>query len=214
MYVWGRMARTMATASSRGPYRVGDESRLAFRCLPIDIDFNLHLNNARYMMLADLGRIDIFLRIGLIALARRNGWAPMIGGLQVAYVREVRLWRRFEVVSSIETWEGTSVIGRHRFVLDGGETAALILTTVGVYDRGGRRFLDIDEVVAALGHAASPRPPTEAERAFMASHRNLREQAKAARSGKHGWGFGQIGFDHALGSGPTFAFLQRACVII
>jgi len=180
MYVWGRMARTVATASSRGPYRVGDESRLAFRCLPIDIDFNLHLNNARYMMLADLGRIDIFLRVGLIALARKNGWAPMIGGLQVAYVREIKLWRRFEVVSSIETWEGTSVIGRHRFVLDGGETAALILTTGGVYDRSGRRFLDIDEVVAALGHAASPRPPTEAERAFMLSHRNLREQAKAA----------------------------------
>ncbi|TIV74424.1 MAG: thioesterase, partial [Mesorhizobium sp.] len=134
MYVWGRMARTMATASSRGPYRAGEESRLAFRCLPIDIDFNLHLNNARYMMLADLGRIDIFLRIGLIALARKNGWAPMIGGLQVAYVREIRLWRRFDVVSSIETWEGTSVIGRHRFVLDGGETAALILTTGGVYD--------------------------------------------------------------------------------
>ena len=180
MYVWGRMARTMVTASSRGPYRVGDESRLAFRCLPIDIDFNLHLNNARYMMLADLGRIDIFLRVGLIALARRNGWAPMIGGLQVAYVREIKLWRRFEVVSSIETWEGTSVIGRHRFVLDGGETAALILTTVGVYDRGGRRFLHIDEVVAALGHAASPRQPTEAERTFMLSHRNLREQAKGA----------------------------------
>lgn len=47
------MARTMATALSRGPYRVGEESRLAFRCLPTDIDFNLHLNNARYMMLAE-----------------------------------------------------------------------------------------------------------------------------------------------------------------
>jgi acyl-CoA thioesterase FadM len=180
MYVWGRMARTMATASSRGPYKVGEESRLAFRCLPIDIDFNLHLNNARYMMLADLGRIDIFLRIGLIALARNKGWAPMIGGLQVAYVREIRLWRRFEVASSIETWEGTSVIGRHRFVLDNGETAALIMTTGGVYDRGSRHFLDIDEVVTALGHAARPRPPTETERTFMLSHRNLREQAKAA----------------------------------
>jgi len=176
------MARTMATASSRGPYRVGEESRLAFRSLPIDVDFNLHLNNARYMMLADLGRIDIFLRVGLIALARKKSWAPMIGGLQVAYMREIKLWRRFEVVSSIETWEGTSVVGRHRFVLDGGETAALILTTGGVYDRGGRRFLDIDEVVAALGHAASPRPPTDAERAFMLSHRNLREQAKQVRS--------------------------------
>ncbi|TIP34880.1 MAG: thioesterase, partial [Mesorhizobium sp.] len=108
MYVWGRLARMMATARSRGPYQIGDQSRLAFRCLPTDIDFNSHLNNARYMMLADLGRIDVFLRVGLVALARRNGWAPMIGGLQSAYVREIRLWSRFEVVSSIETWEGTS----------------------------------------------------------------------------------------------------------
>ncbi|TIW21059.1 MAG: thioesterase [Mesorhizobium sp.] len=180
MYVWGRLARMVATASSRGPYVVGEQSRLAFRCLPTDIDFNSHLNNARYMMLADLGRIDVFLRVGLVALARKNGWAPMIGGLQVTYVREIRLWRRFEVVSSIETWEGTSVIGRHRFVLDNGETAALILTTGGVYDRRGRRFLEIGEVVAALGHSAQPRPPTEAEQAFMASHRNLRELAKKA----------------------------------
>ncbi|TIR83864.1 MAG: thioesterase [Mesorhizobium sp.] len=157
MYVWGRLARMMATARSRGPYQIGDQSRLAFRCLPTDIDFNSHLNNARYMMLADLGRIDVFLRVGLVALARRNGWAPMIGGLQSAYVREIRLWSRFEVVSSIETWEGTSVIGKHRFVLDNGETAALILTTGGVYDRRGGRFLEIEEVVAALGHSAEPR---------------------------------------------------------
>ncbi|RJT38797.1 thioesterase [Mesorhizobium waimense] len=178
MYVWARMARMMATASRRGPYQLGGESRLAFRCLPTDIDFNSHLNNARYMMLADLGRIDIFLRAGLIALARKNGWAPMIGGLQSTYVREIRLWRHFEVVSSIETWEGTQVIGKHRFVLDNGETAALIMTTGGVYDRRGRRFLDIDEVVAALGRSAQPRPPSEAERMFMASHQGLRGLAK------------------------------------
>jgi acyl-CoA thioesterase FadM len=179
MYVWGRLARMMATASSRGPYHMGSESRLAFRCLPFDIDFNSHLNNARYMMLADLGRIDIFLRAGLIALARKNGWAPMIGGLESVYVREIRLWRRFEVVSSIETWEGTQVIGRHRFVLDNGETAALIMTTGGVYDRPGRRFVDIDEVVMALGRSVQPRPPTETERNFMASHQGLRSLAKA-----------------------------------
>ena len=107
MYVWARMARMLATARSRGPYMMGGESRLAFRCLPTDIDFNVHLNNARYMMLADLGRIDLFVRAGLITLARKNGWAPMMGGLQAVYAREIRLWRRFEVVSSIETWEGS-----------------------------------------------------------------------------------------------------------
>jgi acyl-CoA thioesterase FadM len=180
MYVWARMARMLATTRSRGPYVMGGESRLGFRCLPTDIDFNVHLNNARYMMLADLGRIDLFVRAGLIRLARKNGWAPMMGGLQAIYAHEIRLWRRFEVVSSIETWEGSQVIGKHRFVLDNGETAALILTTAGVYDRKARRFLDIDEVVTALGRAVNPRPPTQEERIFMTSHQGLRSLAKAA----------------------------------
>lgn len=169
-----------ATTRNRGPYRAGSESRLSFRCLPTDIDANLHLNNARYMMLADVGRIDIFLRAGLLQLARKNGWAPMMGGLQSAYVREIRLWKKFDVVSSIETWEGTQVIGRHRFVLEGGETAAIVMTTAGVYDTRNRCFLEIDDVIAALGHRIAPRSPSPQEAAFMASHRNLRNLGKQA----------------------------------
>jgi acyl-CoA thioesterase FadM len=178
MYVWARLAKTAMTAKSRGAYRMGDESRLSFRCLPTDIDTNMHLNNARYMMLADLGRIDIFMRAGLIALARRNGWAPMMGGLQSVFVREIRLWRQFDVVSTVETWEGTQVIGRHEFILDNGVTAALVLTTAGVYDARNRRFLEIDEVIAALGSEAKARAPSEAERIFMQSHAGLRVLAK------------------------------------
>ena len=178
MYVWLRLARMFATAKSRGRYRMGDESRLAFRCLPTDVDSNLHLNNARYMMLADVGRIDIFARAGLIGLARKNGWAPMMGGLQAVYVREIRMWKRFEVVSTIETWEDTQVIGRHRFVLEDGRTAALVMTTAGIYDFRNRAFVPIDELVAALGAAARPRPPSEEERIFIASHTGLRKLAK------------------------------------
>lgn len=179
MYVWARMARMAATASRRGPYRLGDEGKLSFRCLPTDIDTNMHLNNARYMMLADLGRIDIFLRSGLLKVAREKRWAPMLGGLQAVFVREIRLWRGFDVFSSIETWEGTEVIGKHRFVLDGGETAAVVMTSAGVYDRAGRRFLPIDELFAALGmESVEPRAYSEEERIFTASHKGLRAVAK------------------------------------
>lgn len=178
MYVWARFLRMALTTRGRGAYEPGRESRLAFRCLPTDIDFNGHLNNARYMMLADLGRIDLFFRTGVVRLARRKGWAPMLGGLQSVFVREIRLWQRFEVASSIETWDGNQVIGRHRFILDNGETAAIIVTTAGVYDRPARRFVPIDEVLRDLGSAAVPRQPTEAERAFLASHANLRAMAK------------------------------------
>ena len=178
MYVWARLARIAATAKSRGRYIPGGESRLSFRCLPTDIDPNIHLNNARYLMLADLGRMDIFLRSGLLKLTRAKKWAPMMGGVQAVFVREIRLWRRFEVVSSIETWDDTQVIGRHQFILDNGETAALVMTTAGVYDLANRRFVEIDAVISALGGKARPRPPSEAETIFMESHAGLRALAK------------------------------------
>lgn len=179
MYVWARLARMAATKARRGPYRFGDEGRLSFRCLPTDIDFNMHLNNARYMMLADVGRIDIFMRSGLIELARKRGWAPMLGGLQTVFVREIRLWKRFEVVSSIETWNGSEVIGKHRFVLDNGETAALIMTSAGVYDRDNRRFVEIDDLMRQLGVDATPRAVSPEEEIFIASHKGLRTLAKS-----------------------------------
>jgi acyl-CoA thioesterase FadM len=185
MYVWFRFARVAATGKSRGAYEPGSESRLSFRCLPTDVDFNLHLNNARYLMLADLGRVDIFFRSGLFALMRRRNWAPMLGGVQTAFVREVRLWQRFDVVSSIETWEGTQIIGKHRFVHENGEVAALVLTTAGVYDRTARRFVEMNDVIRALGMEATPRPPSEAERIFMASHAGLRASAKEGQPSGH-----------------------------
>jgi acyl-CoA thioesterase FadM len=178
MYVWARLARIVATARSRGVYVPGEEGRLALRCLPSDIDANLHLNNARYMMFADLGRIDIFVRAGLLGVARKRKWAPMLGGLQVVYAREIRLWQRFEVLSSIQGWEGTQVIGKHRFILENGEVAATVMTTAGVYDRSQRCFVAIDEVVAALGHEVAPRPLTDIEQAFLRSHRMLRTETK------------------------------------
>lgn len=178
MYVWGRLLKIVATQRGRGPFHAGDESRLRFRCLPTDIDPNMHLNNARYMMLADMGRLDIFFRSGLMALARKNGWGPMMGGVQSVYVREIRLWSAFEVISTMETWQGSQALGRHRFVLDNGKTAAILMTTAGVYDFRNREFLEIEKVVSDLGHSIRPRPLDSAEEAFMQSHGQLRTFAK------------------------------------
>src|SRR5690606_20569941 len=113
-------------------------------------------------------------------LARRNKWAPMMGGLQAVYVREIKLWKTFEVVSTVETWEDTQVIGRHRFVLEDGRTAALVMTTAGVYDVRNRVFLKIDDLFAELGETEKPRPPSAEERIFMSSHTGLRQLAKGS----------------------------------
>lgn len=178
MYVWARFIHMLATAKSRGAYKPGDASRLTFRCLPSDIDFNGHMNNGRYPTIADIGRIDIFTRSGMLAAARRNGWAPIMGGVHCVFIREIKLWRKFELVSTIETWEDAVVLGRHRFILDNGEPAAFLMTTAGVYDRRNRKFLPLSEVMDAVGMRADQRPLSEAEHAFVTSHQALRELGK------------------------------------
>lgn len=183
MYVWARLARTVLTRRRRGPYRIGEECALDFRCLPSDIDPNFHLNNARYMMLADVGRIDLYIRSGIFGLTRARGWSTLMGGLQSVYVREVRLWSRFQVVSSIETFEDRQLFGRHRFILADGTVAASIVTTAGIYDWSGRRFLPIGEILAELGQSSSPpRDLTGDELAFARSHEIQRASIKARRA--------------------------------
>lgn len=184
MYVWPRFIRMLATARSRGTFKAGDVSRFTFRCWPSDIDFNGHMNNAKYPMLADIGRIDIFARTGMLKLRRERGWAPMMGGVQAVFLREIRLWRKFEVVTSIETWDDKQVIGKHVFILDDCQVAAVLFTTAGIYDTRQRRFIPFEEVLEAVGLTAERRAPTEAERAFMASHAAIREVGKRVEAPK------------------------------
>lgn len=184
MYVWARLLGVAAGTRRRGPFSFGDEARLTFRCLPTDIDLNMHLNNARYMALADMGRIDILLRSGLIGLAKSRGWTPLMGGVQASYVREIRLWSRFHVLSSIHTWKATQAIGKHRFVLDDGTPAATVITTAGFYEKANARFVPISELVAALGHDFTPPEMSDSEQHFLAAHEALRKETRASSASR------------------------------
>jgi acyl-CoA thioesterase FadM len=115
-------------------------------------------------------------------LRRERGWLPMMGGLQAAYLREIRLWRRFKIVSSFAAWTGTQIIGQHRFILDDGTPAATILTTAGIYDRANRKFVPLEEVVSVLGYPTRSPPVSESEQSFLATHALLRNEARVSAS--------------------------------
>lgn len=179
MYVWGRLTKVAATARRRGAYPMRGESRLTFRCLPGDVDQYRHMNNARYNMITDLGRMDIFMRSGIMRLLRTRGWGPMMDGSEIAFIREIRLWRRFQLVTTMDCWTEKHFIARHRFAFEDGQTAALMLGAIGMYDFRNRKFLAIQEVLDVLGHDATPRGIAPAEEVFLASHAGLRAFAKS-----------------------------------
>lgn len=69
-----RLAKVLITAFFRDRLSLLDESVLEFRVLPTDLDVNLHMNNARYLSVMDLGRLDLLVRAGLFATLVWRHW--------------------------------------------------------------------------------------------------------------------------------------------
>ena len=82
-----------------------EEDRLAMRVWPNGIDFNLHLNNARYLSVMDYGRTHLLARTRLLEHVIRQRWAPLVGAVWVTYRRSLPLWARFTLSSRLVCWD-------------------------------------------------------------------------------------------------------------
>jgi acyl-CoA thioesterase FadM len=82
-----------------------DADVLRMRVWPNDIDFNLHLNNARYLSVMDYGRVHLLARSGLLNLMLRERWRPLVGAVWMTYRRSLPLWAPFELASRLVCWD-------------------------------------------------------------------------------------------------------------
>jgi acyl-CoA thioesterase FadM len=87
--------------------RIGvlDEDVLRLRVWPQDIDFNLHLNNARYLSFMDYGRIHLTSAAGILTPAIRHRWAPLVGSISITYRRSLALFAPFTLATRLLCWD-------------------------------------------------------------------------------------------------------------
>jgi acyl-CoA thioesterase FadM len=151
------------------------------RVWPNDLDFNLHVNNGRYLALADIGRIHWFLKTGILAVARRRGAMPMIGDAIAKFRRDLRLFQTFELQTRLIGWDEKWAFMEHRFVRTGRVLG--VVAVRGVFS-GPDGPLDPRELAADLSRAAnSPTLPDWAmsfDQAAEHLSESLREEERAA----------------------------------
>ncbi|HEY0712647.1 MAG TPA: thioesterase family protein [Polyangia bacterium] len=134
-----------------------EESVLRFRVMPDDLDFNLHMNNGRYLSLMDLGRTDLVVRAGLLRAAWRRRWRPVLGGATIRYRRSLRPLQRFELRTRLLGWDDRWFVFEQRFVADGQIYALAIARGVFVGEKAG---VPPQETLAAIAVTiASPALP-------------------------------------------------------
>lgn len=137
--------------------RVGllDATRLSMRVWPTDLDVNMHMTNARYLSLMDLGRIDLMIRTGMAPLILKNRWQPVIGAANVRFRRSLRPFQRFTLVSRVLCWDEKYVFMEHR--METAEGTAAVAVMQGAFIHRGT-VVPPATVLGALGSAVESPP--------------------------------------------------------
>lgn len=100
-----RLVLVIVTALLRRRLAPMEESRVAFRVWPADLDLNMHMTNARYFSVMDLGRVDLLIRSGLAGAMLRNRWQAVLGASMVRFRRPLKPFQRYELTSRVLCWD-------------------------------------------------------------------------------------------------------------
>jgi acyl-CoA thioesterase FadM len=118
------------------------------RVWPWDLDFNLHLNNGRYMSLMDLGRADLIAKSRLLGLLARRRWAPVLASSGIRFRRSLGPFQTFDLTTRIVYWDEKWFYIHQEFVRDGDVYARALVKGLFVGPSGN---VPIRALMAAIG---------------------------------------------------------------
>jgi len=132
-----------------------DTTRISLRAWPNDLDPNIHVNNGRYLTLADLGRMHWFVSAGVFQIARKQNAFPVVGDAMAKFRRELRAFDKFTIESRLVGWDQKWGFLEHRFVRAGRVIGMVAVR--GVF-KGPNGPIDPGLFLAELSHAQSSPP--------------------------------------------------------
>jgi acyl-CoA thioesterase FadM len=158
MFPWLRLIWALLSLLGKPKIGLLDSSRVRLRVWPNDIDFNLHVNNGRYLALADIGRVHWFLRTGVMDIARKQRAFPIVGDAIAKFRRELKTFETFDIETRLVGWDAKWGFLEHRFIRNGRVLG--VVAVRGVF-KGPEGPLEPGVFLAELSLSApSPELPT------------------------------------------------------
>jgi acyl-CoA thioesterase FadM len=162
VFPWLRLLRVGSSLVGAPKVDLLATTRIRLSVWPNDLDFNFHVNNGRYLALADIGRMDWFVRTGILGVARREKALPVIGDAIAKFRQDLRLFQAFEIHTRLIGWDRKWGFIEHRFLRH--DRVIGVVAIRGVF-KGPGGPVDPQVLLAGLAHAAaSPELPEWANR--------------------------------------------------
>jgi acyl-CoA thioesterase FadM len=135
------------------------ESVLHLRCLPNDLDLNLHMNNGRFLSIMDLGRLDLLMRTDLAKTLFSHRWQPLVGGVNIRYKQSLAPFKKYRLHTKVIGWDEKWFYIEQRFEW---RNRTIAVGLVKAIFRGERRNVPPDEVLKLIGvNIDPPRMPDQ-----------------------------------------------------
>ncbi len=150
MFPWLRLFRSVIAVGFQSRVPLPTTTCIRMRVWPNDLDFNFHVNNGRYLALADIARIHWFARTGLLAVARRYKSYPVVGDVVAKFRRDLRAFQTFEIHTRLIGWDRKWGFLEHRFVRNGRVVGAVAIR--GVF-KAASGPVEPAALLEALGYA-------------------------------------------------------------
>lgn len=133
----------------RKPTNFRSATAIRFIAAPLDIDLNMHINNGRFLSLADLGRLHFLWSVGTLGGILKNGWMPLVGNVDIEYRKSIKIFQRFEVKTELLYWDEKWFYFQHVFMV-GSKVSAVANVKALLIDRS-RKIVDPARIFALIG---------------------------------------------------------------
>lgn len=148
------------------------EDRVQMRVWPNDIDFNLHLNNSRFLTCMDYARMHQITATGIFDVVIRHRWIPLVGCVYINYRRSLPLLTKFEIATRTVSWDERWFYKEQRFSFSKG-LAAIAWVKGAFHD--GKHTVPPQRIIDEIGPGHVPPPlPEEMQAWNVMSKSNLK----------------------------------------
>ncbi len=132
-----------------------DEARYRFRCLPSDLDFNLHLTNSRYASFMDIARVAMMISNGAWDKFRAAKLLPVLGSSTIRFRRAVKPFQLFDVTARTIGWDEKWIYLEHKMLIGDDLAAIAIMKAAFLGPQGRVSTSDLMKIVGYDGPALS-----------------------------------------------------------
>ena len=76
-----------------------------YRCMPWDLDANMHMNNVKYLKYLERSRVEHMIHTPWLQEMHGRGYKALIANTEISYVKEIKPFQRFKAETRISSWD-------------------------------------------------------------------------------------------------------------